>query len=279
MLSGPVLTTLCPPASHRQRVVRNARSGGAENEHRAGPQTRAPADDRRRLRAAEGGVPRHLDLEDPLPRRRGPRDPAADPGRLPAVRRGRARPSRDDPPPPARRVSAAEGDPRGAREADIAGAPPPPCARATRRRCRARPGGALRASRHRPPPCSGARGVRSARATPCGRRALLQRERRRDRGDLRPPRKLRDCAAAPAHVPNVDGPRNGPARGGDCTRAALAQPRAAAAGDARLAGARRARAGPVATPLLAQSAPSRIRRRSSRRSASSRTGRLGASRT
>src|SRR5581483_803696 len=82
----------------------------------------APADDRRRLPPAEGGVPRHLHLEDPLPRRPGPADAEANAGGLPPVRRGGRRPAADDPAPATRRVPAAACHPPGARLAAREGA-------------------------------------------------------------------------------------------------------------------------------------------------------------
>ena len=76
----------------------------------------------------------------------------------------------DDPPAAARRVPAAEGDPRGAREADLARTAAPAGARARRGGGGARPGIALRARRHRPEARARARGVRPARAA-CRRAA------------------------------------------------------------------------------------------------------------
>ena len=67
--------------------------------------------------------------------------------------------------------------------------------------------------------------------------------------------RLAGFGIAPRHLRTFrtsDRPRDGPARGRDRARAPLAQPGAAAAGDARPAGARRARAGSLATALLAQ---------------------------
>ena len=69
----------------------------------------APAD--RRGRPPPGrGVPGHLDLEDPVPRGRGPARAAADAGRLPALQRGRPRAAAEDPAAAARRVPAAARD-------------------------------------------------------------------------------------------------------------------------------------------------------------------------
>ena len=66
-------------------------------------------------------VPRHLDLEGPISRGRGPRHAAADPGRLPAVQRRRCRALADRAPSAARRVPAAPRDSRGARSARAEG--------------------------------------------------------------------------------------------------------------------------------------------------------------
>ncbi len=72
-------------------------------------------DDRRRLQGAGPGVPRHLDLQDPLPGGPEAARPAADAGRLPALHPDRHPAPADDPASPARRVPAAAGDPPGAR--------------------------------------------------------------------------------------------------------------------------------------------------------------------
>ena len=105
------------------------------------------ADDRGRLRAAAARVPRHLDLEDPLPRgpeaarRRGARQ-----GGYRLYSPGRRVAAAHDPAPPARRVPAAARDPAGAgrrarRLRERGGATTPPSrARCGARRSRARPG-------------------------------------------------------------------------------------------------------------------------------------------
>ena len=66
-------------------------------------------------KALVAGVPRHLDLQDPLPRGPEAAHAAAHAGRLPAVLRGRRLAPAHDPAPAARRVPAAAGDPPGAR--------------------------------------------------------------------------------------------------------------------------------------------------------------------
>ena len=73
-----------------------------------------PPHDRLGLPPAAGRLPRHLDLEDPLPRGSGAARAEAHSRRLPAVQRGRRRAPGDDSAPPARRVPAAAGDPPGA---------------------------------------------------------------------------------------------------------------------------------------------------------------------
>ena len=89
------------------------------------PRVEGP-DDRRRLQGAVGRVPRHLDLEDPLPRGSAAADAAAHPGRLPALQRRRRLAPAHDPAPAARRVPAAARDPPGARRP---GRPRPPTSR------------------------------------------------------------------------------------------------------------------------------------------------------
>ena len=72
--------------------------------------------------------------------------------------------------------------------------------------------------------------------------------------------RLASFGIAPRHLRTfrtLDRPRDGAARGRDRAGAPVAQPGAAAAGDARPAGAGRARTGSVAAPLLARSAPTR----------------------
>ena len=167
--------------------------------HRA---ARAAADDRRRLRAAEGRVPGHLDLEDPLPRGRGPRHAAAHARRLPALRRGGARAARDDPPAPARRVPAAEGDPRGAREADVARAAPPARARAS---ATPRTSSTRRRSASAPASTAGSRA--SSRSTGCSRRASTAASAATARAT---PRSRRSAAGSPASA----------SRRGTCARSA-----------------------------------------------------------
>src|SRR5882757_7370568 len=71
--------------------------------------------DRRRLQGAAPGVPRDLDLEDPLPGGPEVAVSPADAGRLPALHAGRYRAAAYDPAPAARRVPAAASDPLGAR--------------------------------------------------------------------------------------------------------------------------------------------------------------------
>ena len=164
-------------------------------------------DDRHRLQPAQGRVPGHLDLEDPLPRGPGAPDAAADAGRLPALRRGRRRAAGDDPAPAARRVPAAARDPRGARRRRRQAAAPAP------QRGRRGGGGARPRRRSASAPASTAdararaRGVRTARAARRGRAADLHRERRRDRRRVRGARALRDRTAAPARLPHGRRPR------------------------------------------------------------------------
>ena len=101
--------------------------------HRARPSPH----DRGGLQPPAGRVPRHLDLEDPLPRGPGAPGPAADAGRLPPLHRGRRRAPADDPAAPARRVPAAPGHPpgaRGRRAARPARRPAPPACRCPRTR-------------------------------------------------------------------------------------------------------------------------------------------------
>ena len=175
----------------------------------------AAAHDRRGLPAAAGGVPGHLDLEDPLPRGPGAADAAAHAGRLPALQRGGRRAAGDDPAAPAGRVPAAARDPPGARVAVRAGqgAAPPARGRARRRRGRARPRRALRARGDRARARAGARGVRPARCT-SGRDARSA-IRRADADIAAACAKLSRYGivrAPPAHVPHRRRPRGGAAR-------------------------------------------------------------------
>ena len=133
---------------------------------------RAPAHDRRGLRAPARRVPRHLDLEDPLPRGPGPAAPEPDAGRLPALLRGRRRAPGHDPAAPARRVPAAAGDPRGASRADRRPGEAPR-SRAPRAGGRDRHGRALRAGRHLRGVRAAARGFQPARTTRRGWGAAL----------------------------------------------------------------------------------------------------------
>ena len=204
----------------------------------------AAADDRRRLRAAEGASSRTSRSRRSATSRARASSRRADARRLPALRRGGARAARDDPAPPARRVPAAEGDPRGAREADVAGAAAPPRARASRRRGRARP-----ARRSASAPASTAGSRASSRSTGCSRRASTAASGFYSETDAEIAAicgRLAGFGIAPRHLRTFrtsDRPRDRPARGGDRARAPLAEPRAAAAGDARPPDARRARAG------------------------------------
>ena len=175
------------PPPHRLRAARGRRRGPdrqvpadvprpmttateASNERRA-----PPLDDRGRVPAPEGGVPGHLDLEDPLPRGPGPARAAAHPGRLPPLQRGGRRAARDDPPPAARRVPPAPRDPPGAgRARHDEGAPPAPPGRPRRPRGRARPRDAVRARRDHRRAGARARGVRAARAAGRGRERLYR---------------------------------------------------------------------------------------------------------
>ena len=93
-------------------------STGSPTSHADGDGVETPAaHDRHRLRDAQGRVPGHLDLQDPLPRGPGAARAAAHAGRLPAVQRGGRRAAGDDPAPAAGRVPAAARDPAGARVA------------------------------------------------------------------------------------------------------------------------------------------------------------------
>jgi Predicted transcriptional regulators len=83
---------------------------------------------------------------------------------------------------------------------------------------------ALRARRHRSASRPRARGVRAAGSARRRRRALLQRDRCRDRCDLRQARRVRDRAAPSPNVPHVHRSRDRAARVRDCAGAALAQP-------------------------------------------------------
>ena len=109
---------------------------------RAGAAPRQVADDRRGLQGAVAGVPRHLDLEDPLSRGPEAADAAAHARRLPALLGERRVAPAHDPAPAARRVPAAAGDPPGARGRPHARSDGDRLAAARLRR--ARPGAALR---------------------------------------------------------------------------------------------------------------------------------------
>src|SRR5436305_7491455 len=250
-----------PPSTTATRS-RSANTGSpsspADVDDRSSP--RAPAHDRHRVSPAESGVPRHLDLEDPVPRGPGSSDAQADAGRLPALRRGRRRAARDDPASPARRVPAAARDPArtglavGSRE----GAPPPAGGRAGRAGRRAEPLPAVRAGRDHARACARPRGVRAAPSAPRGQREALPGDRRRHRGRLREALSLRDLGAPPAHLPYGRRPRGRPPAPAARAGAALAEPRAArrrhpAARDARGAGA-----GALTVALLARPAAARL---------------------
>ena len=151
------------PLSADGRPGRPSRS--PPRSHRREPPAREGDDDRRGLQGAGAGVPRHLDLEDPLPRGPEAARAAAHARRLPALHAGRRRAAAHDPAPAARRVPAAAGHPPGARRPGRA-----------RRRRRAAP--APRAGRPaRPRRRAGASASRAAR------RAVLARG--RARGDAR----------------------------------------------------------------------------------------------
>ncbi len=181
------------------------------------------------VRRLTRGVPGHLDLEDPLPRGRGPADAAADARRLPALRRGRRRAAGDDPAPPARRVPAAARDPRRAR-------------RSGRGRAEA-----TAAGRHG----RAGRGDRPRRALPpLGRRAGARQGAR----GLRPPRALRD--------------RRGEALPGDATPTSRASARSSSgSGSRRATSARSGRRPTARSALLEQVVAPALRARNAERRA------------
>ena len=125
---------------------------------------RAPAHDRRRLRTAPRRVSRHLDLQDPLPRRSGPPATESHARWLPAVRRGRRRAADHDPAASARRVSATACDQGGAARPDRRPCEAP-CRRSSWSRGGDRHGGALRAGRHLGGVRAATRGLQPARTT------------------------------------------------------------------------------------------------------------------
>ena len=205
-----------------------------------------------------GRVPRHLDLEDPLPRGPGAARAEADTRRLPALQRGRRRAAGDDPAPPARRVPAAARDPRRSSRR--------PAQRRSGRRRRA-VGLAEREERDRRRPSSAsapaitrelrarARGVRPARAAHRGGRAALPRERRRHRAACAPARALRHRRPPPAHVPHRGRdarPRCSSSSSRPALRSRNPERRQAALDDLEALAERRA--GALAAPLLARPA-------------------------
>ena len=158
------------------------------------PPKRAPAHDRIGLPAPPGGVPRHLDLEDPLPRGPGAAGTEAHPRRVPPVQRGGCRAARDDPPAPARRVPASARDPPGAGHA----------ARGNDRRRRRLgcPRRSERSSSRSSANVPASHGSRRGSSTDYGLlEPPLRRGRRRHCGRVRAARRARGCGrSAPAQV-------------------------------------------------------------------------------
>ena len=181
--------------------ARRARRGAAQKSMTIGAVCKALA----------AGVPRHLDLQDPLPRGPEAAHAAAHAGRLPAVHAGRRRAAAHDPAPAARRVPAAAGDPPGA-----GGRPHAPTRRRRRRgdRRRRRARGAASVSvrsaaplytledvleetrRRRRSWCASWRTSASSRARSRGGVQVLRRDRARDHPRRRPSWRATASAAA-----------------------------------------------------------------------------------
>ena len=216
-------------------------------------------DDRRRLQGAVGRVPRHLDLEDPLPRGPALLSAAAHARRVPALQPRRRLAPAHDPAPAARRVPAAARDPPGA------GAGSPETAEPERRaRLRAAGAGArTSASReassllHASRTCSRRRSADAKLVAELEEygvikgelrngRALLRRHRARDRPRGHRARALRRRRAQPARLPLLRRPRGQPAPADPRPGAALAQPAATQGGGRGAREPRRRRDAPQA---------------------------------
>ena len=115
-------------------------------------------------------VPRHHDLEDPVPRGRGVDRTRAHAVGLPQVLRRRRRPAEVDPADAARRVPAAQGDQGAPAAAGCRRAADGPEGRSRRRRRRSRADAADRDSPRRPPACR-------CRSRRCRRPPAVERDR------------------------------------------------------------------------------------------------------
>ena len=229
-----------PVAEHDADAAAAAPTQPGRARHRAEappPAARQVADDRRRLQGALAGVPRHLDLEDPLPRGPEAARAAAHARRLPALLDERRLAAAHDPAPAARRVPAAAGDPPGARGRARGARGRQPAADGAPRHRRAAGRGAAaahvldrrsaaRCTRSRtwsrtPAPSRAwspsSRTSASSRARSARGHEVLRRDRARDRARGHRARALRRRRAQPARVPHLGRPRVG---------AAAADPRA-----------------------------------------------------
>ena len=219
---------------------------------------RALLDDRRGLRAAQGRLPGHLDLEDPLPRGPGAHAPRRTRGGYRLFGEDDVERLRTSSP-PARRVPPAPGDPR--RSSSTPSAKDRKRKRAaalSRPRGRLRPGRAVRADRHLRRLARELEefGLLAPRTE--ARREALLRDRRGNRDRVRSARRLRDQRQAPQSLQDRRRPRGQPARGGRRAGASRTERRAPAGRLARARGARRGGAGAGPTPVPPGSA--RVRR-------------------
>ena len=149
-------------------------------------------------------VPGRLDLEDPVPRGPGPAAAAPHAWRVPPLLGVGRRAARDDPAPPARRVPAAAGDPRRARDAhdrarrsDGGRRSAIPAVRSTRRRS-----ATVRASRR-----TSRDGSRSTTSSPRGSRQASGSTGRATSRSPQPAAASRTTASTPATCARSERPR------------------------------------------------------------------------